>query len=419
MSRGNQSKFFYGWVVVAACFLMCFCWGFFYNYGVFFKELTSEFGWSEAMTSFAISISTITYVVGAIIWGWLVDKYKPKWIVLAAAIIYGAGLALCSQIHAIWQLYIFFGVMAGFALGIAWAPPGAIVQRWFVKKRGLSLGIAMAGLGVGTAVMSPIAARLITTYGWRVSFIFMGIIVFVILALSAFLLVRSPEDKGLKPYGVTEGSINKPSATTSTERVWTAKEALKTKTFWLAWLMWFFFSIPVLIVMTYIVPHAMGMGTSKIAAAVALTLIGGLSIAGRLIGGALADKIGFNRTVGIGLIICAIMAAFLIGVKSISMLYLFAVIYGLAYGIQGGTVAGVIGHLFGTKSLPMILGFIITAWAVAGVIAPPLAGHIYDITNSYSSAFIIAAVSFAISAALALIVKPPQRAPLPGLDKSE
>jgi Sugar phosphate permease len=241
MNKGNQSKFFYGWVVVAACFLLTFSFGFFYSYGAFFKELTTEFGWSRAAASTAVSVNTIFYVIGSIIIGWLSDRYKLRWIALGAAILYGVGLALCSQIHALWQLYIFFGVMAGFALGIAYTPPTATVQRWFVKRRGLTLGIALAGIGIGTFIMTPVAARFITTYGWRTSYILMGIIVFVVLAIAAFFIVRNPEDKGLKPYGVTEESINEPSASTSTERVWTAKEALKTKPFWMAWLMWLFF----------------------------------------------------------------------------------------------------------------------------------------------------------------------------------
>jgi Sugar phosphate permease len=171
------------------------------------------------------------------------------------------------------------------------------------------------------------------------------------------------------------------------------------------------FSIPILIVMTHIIPHAEDIGVSKVVAAGAVGLIGGVSIIGRLIGGVLADRIGFNRVVGFCCLLCAAMVAFLIVVKNIWMLYLFVVIYGLSYGAKAAMGGGLIGHLFGTKSLPTILGFIITAWAVAGLIAPPLAGHIFDVTQSYNVAFIIGAVSFAISGALALTVKPPQKIP--------
>ena len=409
MDNANKSKFFYGWVVVAACFLLCFSWGFFYSYGAFFKELTAEFGWSRAATSTVVSVNTIFYVIGSIIIGWLSDRYKLRWLVLGAAILYGAGLALCSQIPALWQLYILFGVMGGFALGSAYTPPTATVQRWFVKRRGLTLGIALAGIGIGTFIMTPVAARFISTYGWRTSYIFMGIIVFLVLAIAAFFIVRHPEDKGLKPYGAITESVSESSAPSSAERNWTAREALRTKPFWMAWLMWLFFSIPILLVMTHIIPHAEDIGISKVAAAGALGLIGGVSIIGRLMGGVLADRIGFNRVVGFGCLLCGVMVAFLIGVKSVWMLYLFVVIYGLGYGAKAAMGGGLIGHLFGTKSLPTILGFVITSWAVAGIIAPPVAGYIFDKTGSYNIAFIIGAVSFAIAGTLALTVKPPQK----------
>jgi MFS family permease len=175
--------------------------------------------------------------------------------------------------------------------------------------------------------------------------------------------------------------------------------------------MWLFFSIGVLLIMTHLIPHAEDMAISKTAAAAALGLIGGVSIIGRVIGGALADRIGFNRVVGFFLILCGVMVAFFIGVKNLWMLYLFVVIYGFSYGAKAGVVGGLIGHLFGTKSLAAILGFIVTAWAVAGIIAPPLGGYIFDKTTSYSVAFIIGAISFVIAGILALTVKPPQKIP--------
>jgi len=294
--------------------------------------------------------------------------------------------------------------MVGFALGIAYAPPTAAVQRWFVKRRGLALGITLAGLGVGTAVMTPLSAYFITAYGWRTSYILMGIIVFLILAIAALLVVKHPEDKGLKPYGATTESVAESPAPLPDERNWTAKEALRTKSFWMAWLMWLFFSIPMLVVMTHIIPHAQDVGISQVAAAGAVGLIGAISIIGRIVGGVLADKIGFNRVVGFFCLLCGVMVAFLIAVKSVSMLYLFVVILGLSYGAKASMAGGLIGHLFGTKSLSAILGFVITAWAVAGIVAPPVAGYIFDKTASYNIAFIIGAVSFAISGALALTV---------------
>ncbi len=416
MGKANDPKFFYGWLVLLGCFLISFNYGFFYSYGVFFAELQEEFGWGRALTSTLPAVSTVVYCIAAVVIGWLTDKIGPRRVIIGCSILVGVGLALSSQAHTLWQMYLFWGGLLAIGFGVAYSLPAATVQRWFVKRRGLVLGIYMSGIGAGTLILSLLCTHLIIAYGWRITFLISGVIAFVVMFIPAFLIYRTPEEKGLKPYGVEASPVaeaSKQAEPASTEVGWTLKEALKTRAMWTAWGIHVLASIPLLIVMVHIVPHCMDMGISQMAAAGALGIISAVAIGGRLFMGAIADKIGFNRCVGISLALCAAMMLFLIPIKSVGMIYLFAVIYGIGYGGKSATLPGLVGHLMGMKSLPVLIGVLATAWGVAGAIGPPIAGYIWDTTHSYTIAFAIGAGLYVIGSILGFTVKPPKKTPSP------
>ena len=409
MSESRDSRLFYGWVILFACVLISFVFGFFYNFGVFFKPLQSEFGWSRALTSTLSSVSTIVYCIAAVLVGWLTDKIGPKKVLVICAVLVGAGLALSGTANTLWQLYIFWAGMLAAGTGIIYSLPAATVQRWFVKRRGIVLGIYMSGIGLGTLILSLLCNYLIDAYGWRNAFQISGVIGFVILIIPAFLIYRTPEERGLKPYGAEETPAGQPPASSSAEYGLTTGEALRSKAFWTAWVIHTLASIPLLIVMVHIVPHCIDMGISKAAAAGALGLIAAIGIAGRLLMGAIADKTGFKFGVGISLALCSVMMLFLIPIRSVWMVYLFAIVYGIGYGGKSATLPGFVGYLMGTRALPVLIGVIATAWGVAGAIGPPLGGYVFDITHSYTVAFIVGAVCYAIASFLAFTVKQPEK----------
>ena len=407
VNEANKPQFFYGWVIVSACFLLSASLFALYIYAPFFKEIQAEFGWTRAMTSSVVSVTTFMYCLAGLIVGQLVDKCGARPIIVACAVLLGAGLALSSQVHSIQGLYLPFGIMVGLGLGASFTIPVATVQRWFVQKRGLALGIQTAGVGIGVLILTPFSAYLIATYGWRQALIIIGIIGFAIMLIAAIFIVRSPEEKGLEPYGATEAQASTLSA--SPKGGWTAKEALRTKAFLRLWVISFLTSIPLLIVMVHIVPHAEDMGISKVIAAGALGLVGGFSIVGRLVGGTAADRMGFKQAAGLARVLCAIMMLFLVGVRSAWMIYLFAGLYGIGYGAVISATPGLVGHFFGTKSLPMLIAIMATGFGTAGLISPILGGYIFDKMHSYIVVFIIGAVLFAVAAVLVFTIKPPQR----------
>jgi len=414
VSKANKHGFFYGWVVVGCCFLATFNFGIFYIFGVFFKPLQADFGWSATLTSsipaFFLGVASFSLVLV----GWATDRFGPRPTLVCGGTLLGIGISLCSQVSQLWHFYLFYGI-AALGVGVLWTLPMATVQRWFVKGRGLTLGIVVAGVGAGAVFYALTANSLILTYGWRSTYIILGIGVWVLLMVAAGLIAASPEKKGLKPYGMeevgmqaTDTGANRHSQVWRTGE-WGLREALGTKSFWLLTAIQLCAMIPIQMALVHVVPFAMSIGIGEDAAAGALALIGGLSIVGRIGMGTLAQKTGFRRATIICASVCGAMFLWLLGVRSLWMLYLFAMIYGFFYGGKVPQVPGLVGYFFPGKSLATILGALTAIAAIGAVLGPLVGGFVWDATGSYEIAFIIGASFWALAAILAYFLKTPEK----------
>ena len=390
MNKNRKPEFFYGYVVVVAAFLiLVLMFGTWYTFGVFFKPVLTEFGWTRAMTAGAFSLCSILGGVAGMIGGRLTDRFGPRVLMVSAGLFLGSGYLLMSQVSAIWQLYLFYGVLVGLGMcGIA--PLLSTVARWFVKRRGLMTGIAISGIGVGTLIIPPIANWLISNYSWRTSYTIVGIAVLVLIVLAAQFLRRDPAKMLLSPYGENEvkgDSLNLDAGGLS------LREAIHTRQFWMLCAIYFGAGVFILVIMIHIVIYAIGLGISAASAAVILAIIGGASVAGRIITGSTADRIGNKLAFRIVLILIVVAFLWLQIAKELWMLYLFAAIFGFAYG---GIVC----------MMSPVVNFNNT---IGSAIGPVLAGSIFDITGSYQMAFIICAVVAAATFILATLIKPVYR----------
>lgn len=406
MVKSSKPKYFYGYVIVASAFLIiAMTWGSLYTFGVFFKPLLAEFSWTRAMTSGALSLGFFLIGLLGIFAGRLNDRFGPRLVITTCGIFLGLGYLLISQVSAIWQLYLFYGVMIGVGLSGVFVPLASTIARWFVKRRGMMTGIALAGVGAGTLVMSSLANWLITSYGWRTSYIVMGIAVLVLVTLTAQLLKRDPGKIGQLPYGKNELDREKTSYTID----YSLREVVRVRQFWMMVVIFFCFGLGIGVVLAHIVLHVIGLEISAAKAASVLATIGALSIVGRIILGIVGDRIGNKKA----LIICTVlMSAALFGAlvaAELPMLYLFAVIFGLGYGgvptLQSSTLA----EQFGLTSHGVILGITELAVTAGETVGPVLAGYIFDVTGSYNLAFLIAAIASFISLVLVLQLKPVAR----------
>ncbi|HSR11722.1 MAG TPA: MFS transporter, partial [Thermodesulfobacteriota bacterium] len=400
----DRQNFFYGWVVVAACFVAATSYGLFYTFGVFFKSLQAEFGWGRALTGSVHSVHLVIYALSTYSFGRFTDTLGPRRALTIGAVFIGIGLVLCSRINSIWQLYLFYGI-ASLGSGVTVSLPNATVQRWFIEKRGLALGMVTAGVGAGTFLLAPLSEFLIASFGWRTAYVVIGIFYGTLLAAAATAMVRSPEEKELKPYGWNHAGG--PQRTLMLKD-WPAERAIRTGTFWLIIFIYLFTNLPVHMVMVHVVPYFTDMGISKSLAAGALGLIGGISISGRIGMGVLGERMGWKWGLLLCCAVCAVMTFWLIGVRSMWMLMVFAVGYGFFYGGKITNIPGLIGFTFGTRALGEIIGIIHAVSLAGGIVGPVLGGYVFDVTGSYRAAFIIGALGFVTSAILTFLVRPPK-----------
>jgi OFA family oxalate/formate antiporter-like MFS transporter len=420
VDQAKAPRFFYGWVVVAAAFCVALvAYGVQYSFGIFIDPLTEDFGWSATLVTGVASLFMFSRGALAIFTGWVTDRYGPRIIVAIGGLFLGLGIILVSQINAAWQLYLFYGLMGGFGLSVAYAPLMATVSRWFVSKRGLAIGIVAAGIGMGTAVMSLLASHLVATYEWRLSYIIIGLLALIIIIPGAFLLRRSPEEKGLLPLGKAEAkagdeenlNIAKKEGSLTSERAGLSlRDVARTRAFWLLLAIIIFWSICVQMVMINIVYHAIkGPGILEGVAATFLSVIGISSIIGRLAMGTVSDRLGGKRTLVICLALQALAMFWLLKATDILMLYLFAAVFGFAYGGCVPLLPVIAGELFELKSIGTIVGVQMLGVAIGGAIGPVLGGYVFDVTGSYYLAFTVGGICTIVALILLAFIRAPRK----------
>ncbi len=381
----NQDKLFYGYIIVAAALLIVIiAHGAQYTFGIFFQPILAEFDWTRAATSGAFSLYLILWGVSGIFVGRLNDKFGPRIVMTVCGFFLGLGYLLMSQIGAIRQLYLFYGVIIAVGMSGAWVPLISTVPRWFVKRRGMMTGIVTSGSGIGTILLSLVASRLIADHGWRLSYIMVGAGVLVLLMLAAQFLRRDPHKMGLLPYGgggVEENSLNSPTGG------FCFREAVGTGTFWMVCAVFFCFGFNLYTIMVHIVPHAIELGISPMLAASIIAVIGGVNTVGRIGIGSAGDRIGNKRCLIISFILLVVALLLVMAAKEVWLLYLFAVVFGFGYGGLAALMSPVPAELFGLRSLGTIVGAVMCSFTIGGAIGPVLAGRIFDVTGSYYLAF--------------------------------
>ena len=413
MVKSNASKFFYGWVVVAACFVVTYIsYGIQYSFGVFFKPILEEFGWTRVMISGVFSVYMVVHGGSAVAAGGLTDKYGPKIIVSIGGLLMGLSLVVSSQVEQIWQLYLSYGVFFGIGMGVAFVPLQSTVSRWFTARRGLAMGIVAAGAGIGTLTFTPLTAHLISLWNWRNSYIVFGVLTGIIVVCSAFILRRSPQDMGLLPNGDTTQNIAVKTSkknTQSLEEEFTLRQAFTTIPFWMLIVIFALLSIPLGMIMVHLVPYSTDLGMDKTISAVFLGVLGGCSVPGRLIMGVISDKIGGKKALLICIVGQLLCMFWLQVAKCPWMVYVFAVFFGFSYGGWVTVLPFLAGEIFGSRALGLIIGLIIFAATFGGALGPVFAGYIYDVSSDYKTAFIGGAIITVIAFLLALFIKAPAK----------
>ncbi len=409
---------FYGWiVVVAGLFITIILSGLFYAYGVFFQPLLQEFGWSRATTAGAFSLCMLTYGALVPLAGVLTDRYGPRTTVAACGLLVGTGYALMSLIGAAWQLYLLYSLLVGLGYSAGFVPLASTVARWFTEKRGLALGIVLAGVGIGAMIMAPLTEHLISSFGWRTAYFIAGLMVWAIVIPSALLLKRDPRDAGLLPYGQrTAAPAQHPASRDAISAVgkkeagtFTLRQAINTRFFWALIILYALAMVGAEMVMIHLVPYGLDTGLSPATAATLLTVFGGFGVVGRLAMGLASDRIGGRSGVAICLGIQTISMFWFARAEGLWTLYLFAAIFGFGYGGSVPMFPVIAGELFGVQAMGAVFGGITVGAATGSALGAWLAGIIFDVTGSYRLAFLSGALILALAGVLALLLRKARR----------
>lgn len=392
------------WLRVAGGAAMNLCFGSAYAWSVFLQPLQAEFGWTRAQVSVAFTLTIACIAMGVLIGGRWQDRKGPALVALTGAILFSAGMFLSRYTHSLWWLYVFFGVLVGFASGVGYTCPLAVGMKWFPDKRGLVTGLMVMGYGAGGALIAPLAGLLIHLYGWRDTFAILGVgCSFVTVAGSFFL--RNPP-KGWKPAGWTppphgEGAFR-------TMHDYAPLEMMRTGTFLRMWPAYALGTTAGLMVIGHLAAFAQGAGFSRPDAAIAVGILAVGNGCGRIGSGWLSDHIGRMRTLALVMVVTAVLLLLAPEVSTRPLLFGSVFLIGYCFGSQLSVFPSATADFFGVRNLGNNYGVVVTAWGTAGIIGPMLGGWLFDATKSYTSAFRIAALLAFLAAVLVSTVKPPK-----------
>jgi MFS family permease len=382
------ARYFYGYNIVASGFIIqAVVIGAMFTYGVFFKELQAEFGWTRAMVSGAPSLAILVMGAAGILAGRLNDRIGPKILIVVSGISMGLGYLLMSRMQAPWQLYLLYGVLVGIGFSTHDVITLSTVARWFSKRRGMMSGIVKVGTGSGQLLVPLIATALIAAYGWRNAYLIIGAAVLLILVSVAQVLRRDPQALGLLP----DGGSHDPHRTVieAKEPGVSIQGAARMREFWTICVAEFTIFFCLLTMIVHIVPYATDQGLSPMTAAGVLSTIGGVSMLGRAAMGVTNDRIGGKRSLIICFIILLGGLIWLQVAREAWMLFLFATIYGFAHGGFFTVISPTVAELFGTDSHGLLFGVVLASGTVGGAVGLLLAGSTFVVTGSYRLVFLI------------------------------
>ncbi len=412
MQNAAEKNFFYGWVITGLVFLnLAMAYGAQYSFGVFFPSLIDEFKWNRQSLAGAFSLYTFMYSMLGFFLGRLTDRLGPRLILICGSICLGLGIALISQVSAPWHLYAVYGLLASWGMSATYVTSNPIVVKWFVIKRGLAVGLAQSGLGIGIILIPPLTGYLIAAFGWRIACIILGSAVFLVLFITSFYLIGHPETIGQLPDGrskiPTGGQPDSSWEALLKEETWTVGEAMRTKSFWVLTGVFFCTWLFVFLPLVHLVIFALDIGLSRESALVALSFLGGMSALGRVLMGAVSDRVGRKTALGFSIALQVFSWFWILGTRSAWMLILFASVFGLSYGGVSSIFPSIIGDYFGRLKAASVIGAIFTLAGIAAACGPVVGGYLYDLSHTYRLAFISGALTNLLALGLLMISKPP------------
>jgi MFS family permease len=410
-------RFFYGWVIVGMTVLgLVLVYGTRHAFSVFFPPILNEFGWERGSTAVMLSLNILIYGLVAPVAGSLGDRWKPRRVMPIGLVILGLATASCAFASELWHFYLLFGVLMPIGSAFSgWPLLGPALANWFVKRRGLVIGLGNMGGGL-SFVYGVFAEFAISHLGWRSAFfVLAGTLVVLMLPLSLLFFHYRPEGRGLRPYGTAEPSIGeaqKPATVViknGLSRNWTLAQAMRTYQLWLMVLSFsLYWGMGAYLVLAHQVKFTVDVGYSSMFSASVFGLFG-IFVAGGRACGFISDWIGREKTITLSAILSVGAVVSLLLVKDTSqpvLLYLYATCLGCGVGFYSPAIIAGMADIFHGRNFGGIMALLLTGMGVGGAIGPWLGGYIHDISGSYDSGFLLSMVCFALSSVAVWIAAP-------------
>jgi MFS family permease len=409
--------FFYGWIIVAVTFVtMAIGVNARTSFSLFFPPIIDEFGWERGVTAGAFSFGFLVSAAVSPLIGRMMDRFGPRAVMELGVGLMAAGLLLAPLTTQPWHLYLTIGVLVGAgSICLGYSGQSLYLPNWFNRRRGLAMGLAFAGVGIGSMTLLPWVQHMIEQTGWRTACTAMGIIVLVVLAPINLLLRKRPEDIGLEPDGdaAPTATSAKPASNivdpvwASTE--WTLQRALSTARFW--WISVGYFGGLYIwyAVQVHQTKYLLDIGFSPSVGVWALGAVSLLGIPGQIVLGHLSDRLGreWVWTVScLGFAICFAALIALAQFPSLTLVYIMVVSQGaLGYGLTS-IMGAVVVEIFQGKHYGSIFGCIMLAALAGGAAGPWITGLLHDFTGNYTAAFLIGIGVSALSAVAIWLASP-------------
>jgi MFS family permease len=428
------STFYYGWVIVAVAFVVLgLITLIISSFPLFYVPVLENFNWSRGSTAIMMSIFLVLSGLAAPFAGGLIDRFGPRRVMPLGAFVTGCALLWLSRSSALWHFYVGFGIVAALGSSMLYVVPvTTIVSNWFARHRGTAIGIVTAAPGTSQLLLLPLLQYLINRIGWRNAYLLLGaVLVLIPTTLIRLFLYGRPSDRGLSvedemrspKHKGDHATVAEDAAETRTktelvvldkewaETEWTIWNSIRTIRFWALTLVMAMFTVGFFLISIQLVAYLQDKGYSSMVAASVIGLQGFVNIVGTLLGGFVGDRWGRERTLTLSVaifIVCIVLLA--IGGLTVSpaIVYAFAVVYGIGFGMAFPTLMASAADLFQGQHFGSILGIIALGGYLGAALGAWLSGFFFDLTRAYYLNFIVAALVMVISAVLIWKASPGQ-----------
>ena len=405
--RPLAQRVYYGWVIATACFLLAMAaFGTSYAFGVFYDAFIAEFDVSRAVLAAVFGLQTAIIYVVAVPAGQYVDRYGQRRIAALSTVLFTAGLVWSALARSYLELLVAFGVVAATGMAGLYVVSYATIPLWFGHRRGAAAGFAASGLGLGIVVVPPGADWLISLFGWRAAMLVVAGSVATLCLLAVALFADRPEDVGADSAGEFDSASagEREPGSDADDDVATAdrrsidgpgltRPSVVSLPFLFVFLSWLFVSASVYVLLSHVVLHATDVGFGRSVGVLAVTVIGVATTVARLGVGVLSDRVGRTRTFAACAVLMGVAMLSLAAAPAVAVFMAAIVVFGVGYGGCGGLFGAQVADLFGRRTINTTLALMSLSFGLSGILAPPLAGLVFEQFGGYELAFVVLGVS--------------------------